>query len=555
VSAGKCTSCHDPHAQNVVNVSATSCGRCHFDETTGLPVTTFAQITDQRQFGFTGDIDGDGIEAGLDVEIAGLEAKLYQVIQAYAQNVVGKQVCQTTPPDNNLYNYSGTGACSTSKKYSYMTPRLLKAGFNLLFAQADFGGWAHNPRYVIEILYDSITDLNAGLVANGQAAVPFAGLRSFDGHFGAADSLEPGGGMAFSDWNATGFTGSSAACSQCHGGKVGLDNYLLNSGLPIVSTPATPVTGMQCTTCHAPTASSVDMTAIRSDITNVYFPPQKAATGAGQVVVAASTTPESFALCGSCHSGRENQTTVDLSFAGKTGVKWDVSFKNPHYLGAAGIMLGSITNVMYQTGGTTVAYAAKPAFWGAVNGNAPGPHGSPHGAACTGCHNPEATRHTFEVDLATSIPGGQTGTPKACNGCHIVEPYGDFRLQPRKDNVAALSALLYTTIQSYANLAISGGNTYAKPVCYNGAAYPYWYVDIGGACGTGAQAKFDFKAAKAAYNYKWSQAEPGAYAHNYEYMMQNLIDSIMDLDPTVTLPVDAYATGGPMAAGTKITRP
>ena len=52
-------------------------------------------------------------------------------------------------------------------------------------------------------------------------------------------------------------------------------------------------------------------------------------------------------------------------------------------------------------------------------------------------------------------------------------------------------------------------------------------------------AKFNPAAAKAAFNYKWSQAEPGAYAHNYEYMVRGLIDSILDLNPAATLPVDA----------------
>ena len=61
-------------------------------------------------------------------------------------------------------------------------------------------------------------------------------------------------------------------------------------------------------------------------------------------------------------------------------------------------------------------------------------------------------------------------------------------------------------------------------------------------------AKLNTNAAEAAFNYKWSKAEPGAYAHNYEYMAQGLIDAILDLNPAATLPVD-------VKTGATIVRP
>ena len=36
-----------------------TCGRCHFNDD-GSPVASMAELEEARQFGFEGDIDGDG---------------------------------------------------------------------------------------------------------------------------------------------------------------------------------------------------------------------------------------------------------------------------------------------------------------------------------------------------------------------------------------------------------------------------------------------------------------------------------------------------------------
>ncbi len=70
--------------------------------------------------------------------------------------------------------------------------------------------------------------------------------------------------------------------------------------------------------------------------------------------------------------------------------------------------------------------------------------------------------------------------------------------------------------RDFAGAAAAGG----APICYNGASHPYWYLDDGAGGGTAGDgicqagetngAKLDAKALKATFNYKWSQAEPGA---------------------------------------------
>ena len=43
--------------------------------------------------------------------------------------------------------------------YTAWTPRLLKAAYNYQYVQKDPGAFAHNAKYVIQFLYDSLTSL------------------------------------------------------------------------------------------------------------------------------------------------------------------------------------------------------------------------------------------------------------------------------------------------------------------------------------------------------------------------------------------------------------
>jgi hypothetical protein len=77
---------------------------------------------------------------------------------------------------------------------------------------------------------------------------------------------------------------------------------------------------------------------------------------------------------------------------------------------------------------------------------------------------------------------------------------------------------------------------------YNPAAYPYFFLD---ADGDGQPDKNDQGASlgynkwtprllKAAYNYQYSQKDPGAFAHNGKYVIQFLYDSLKDVGGDVT---------------------
>jgi hypothetical protein len=538
---GGCTDCHDAHSGALPADAqiAAKCGVCHFNETTGLPVATFAELEEARQFGFEGDIDGNGAHESLKVELNGLGAKLYAAIQAYATRVGGASICAI---DNRYYVQANTtdacGAGANNVAYNKFTPRLLRAAYNYLAWQNDVGAWAHNPRYIVEVLYDTIADLNVGLGAN----FVLNGKRAFNGHFGAAEDPSPYAAMIYHGaanaltgevLPAMGFT--SGACYQCHGGQGGVGAYLAAMPTALtnsVITAANKVSAMQCSVCHVDRA---DMKGIRDDIGTVYFPPQKNASQTptqNVVSYAAADLPKSFALCGTCHSGRENGTTITNAIGSLGDTSFTLGFKNPHYLGAAAMILGTEAKALYEYSGQT--YAGKTVFWKTgTNGNAPGPYGSAHGAECTGCHQPKASKHSFEVDFTY------------CATCHNLSSHGDHRLAPIEEEYQVRSAELYAAIQAYAVANAAG--TGVAGVCYNGNANPYFFNMLSGVCQDGvanapaasaAFAKFNPKLLKAAYNYQWTQKEPGAWAHNEVYVTEAIFDSIVDLGgtPTFTRP-------------------
>jgi hypothetical protein len=51
---------------------------------------------------------------------------------------------------------------NSDNRYPNFTPRLLRAAYNYQYVQKDPGAFAHNPKYIGQILYDSLEDLSAG---------------------------------------------------------------------------------------------------------------------------------------------------------------------------------------------------------------------------------------------------------------------------------------------------------------------------------------------------------------------------------------------------------
>jgi hypothetical protein len=90
---------------------------------------------------------------------------LYAAMQDYAANTVGTGIVY----DSHAYPYffmdtNGNGEADPDEanygnQYASWTPRLLKGAYNYQYAQKDPGAFAHNAKYVLQVLYDSIEDV------------------------------------------------------------------------------------------------------------------------------------------------------------------------------------------------------------------------------------------------------------------------------------------------------------------------------------------------------------------------------------------------------------
>ncbi len=99
------------------------------------------------------------------MEVKGIQEALYAAIQTYARSIGGKPIGYE--PDTHPYFFvdtDGNGSISADEakaanRYNAYTPRLLKATYNYQAVKKDPGAYAHNPKYVIQLLHDSLKSL------------------------------------------------------------------------------------------------------------------------------------------------------------------------------------------------------------------------------------------------------------------------------------------------------------------------------------------------------------------------------------------------------------
>jgi hypothetical protein len=136
-----CIGCHSTHQ---LDVKMDACGTCH----AGIEGPDEIRMSDT-------DFDGDGdAEEGLAEEIATLHEALYAAMQTYAKDVAGTGI----EYDSHSYPYFFT---DTGDRYASWTPRLLRAAYNYQYVAKDPGAFAHNGKYVVQILYDALSDLGS----------------------------------------------------------------------------------------------------------------------------------------------------------------------------------------------------------------------------------------------------------------------------------------------------------------------------------------------------------------------------------------------------------
>ncbi len=149
--AATCSDCHSPHS---TQVAVEGCLACHqgVDELRDIR-------TQHRDFAGTGDRSG-----GIHAEIVALEAKLFDAIRLYAEEISGTPIAYGAGFPYFFVDQDGSGAASgdhlsRDNRYQAFTPRLLKAVYNYQVSRKSPGGYVHNPRYMLQILHDAIEDL------------------------------------------------------------------------------------------------------------------------------------------------------------------------------------------------------------------------------------------------------------------------------------------------------------------------------------------------------------------------------------------------------------
>jgi predicted CXXCH cytochrome family protein len=258
--------------------------------------------------------------------------------------------------------------------------------------------------------------------------------------------------------------------------------------------------GLECQTCHDSPVAPVTVL----DVPSVKFP-------SGVV----RDEPGHDNLCETCHRGREAKATVDAQIA--TG---KYKFLNVHYLAAGATKLGSATHVGYEYDGKTYA----------------GPLAHTGGTQCTSCHDPAGSHHTFQIEDAwggrcINCHADANGDPNNIRLVHTADYDGDGNTtESLSDEIDGLAARLMGAMQAAAQL------------CYDGGTYPYFFKDTNGdkqcaaseTVSTNGFAAFTPALMKASFNYQLSRKEPGAWAHNFDYMAQLLYDGIADLGGNTT---------------------
>jgi len=496
-----CQACHNPHS---LHVDLGPCSTCH---------TGVKDPKDIRYYGSFVDYDGDGdMEEGIYYEIIPFKNKLLSAIQRYAARFIGTPIGY----DSHAYPYffndtNGNGVIDPEEanygnRYATFTARLLKACYNYQVAQKDPNAYAHGGKYIIQLLYDSIADLNVKL----QNPAFLAGLsRDDEGHF--AGSTE-----AFRHWDEEEPPVVEADCAKCHS-AVGLQQ-LLETG---ANEEAHPANGFLCTTCHSSPPAVYRFA-------QVEFP-----SGAVEDM------GDSSNLCLNCHQGRASKKTVDQAIAATPGGPY--SFINIHYYPTAAVLFGSEVKGGYEFAGKQ--YAGQKLYHN-HNGQFD---------TCVECHmGTQSENKSF--DYTGKMHNITKPDPRDCVYCHgqdVSQPnpgadpakfqFSGIRPAPTpdydgdgnttestKNEIKGLETALYAQIQTYAAAVIG------TPIIYDSHAYPYFFVDTNGNGSIdfleniypNRYTLFNTRLLRAAYNYQMSKKDPNNFAHNSRYIAQLLVDSI-----------------------------
>ena len=491
-----CNTCHNPHSLEVD--LGGPCQTCHPGVTDPKDIRYYGSFMDYNG-------NGDTVE-GMYYEIEEFKRKLYDAMRRYSRKVLGYPIVY----DAHAYPYffhdaNDNGvADSDEDSYSYFSARLLRAAYNYQVAQKDPNSYAHNGKYTIELLYDSLEDLNSKL----KNPISMEDMHRVDeGHF-------DGSAEAWRHWDEDGEV--SSRCAKCHS-AVGLAD-LLELGENIAAEISN---GLLCTSCHT------SPPAVRQFGT-VEFP-----SGVSK------SMGDSSNLCLNCHQGRASKKSVDDDIADTPGGPY--GFINIHYFPAAAILFGKDVHGGYEFPGKS--YMGQK-LWHNHNGQFD---------TCVECHMGTQSEHK-PYDYTGEMHNVHKPNPEDCVYCHgqdVAQPNpgadpanfkfsgirpastpdydgdGD-KTESIESEIKALEDALYPQIQVYAATVIG------TPIVYDSHSHPYFFVDLNGngiadpeeIDRENAYEFFDARLLKAAYNFQLSKKEPHGFIHNSMYVAQLVVDSI-----------------------------
>ncbi len=483
-----CIECHDMHT---LELDLAQCQACHTD------VQTAEDLVNIRMAGSLVDYDGDGdMNEGIYYEIEGLREMLYGAMQTYSLETTGAMIAysDTAYP----YFFIDTDADGTLSEeeavypnaFNAWTARLAKAAYNFQVSKKDPGVYAHGGKYIIQLIYDSITDLNAAV----DAPVDLAAANRIDhGHFAGSEE-------AFRHWDADGGI-VPGSCAKCHS-ATGQPEFIAEG--VVTSQPAS--NGLTCGTCH-------------NDVQNFTLYEVPAVRFPSGATVSFGERDSAANMCMNCHQGRESTVSVNRLIGDLPGdeVSEDLRFLNIHYFAAGATLFGTEVKGAYEFEGRE--YTGFNEHVGTFN-------------SCTECHDTHALQIVIDDcgechEGADSLEGLRTirmtdvdydGDGDATEGV-----YGE---------IDTMRDRLYAAIQAYA-IDVVG-----TPILYDAHAYPYWFADTDGNGRIndeeGGFSTWTPNLLRAAYNYQDSNKDPGGYAHNSSYVLQILFDSIQAVGGDVT---------------------
>jgi hypothetical protein len=308
-------------------------------------------------------------------------------------------------------------------------------------------------------------------------------------------------------------------CAKCHNTEGFLD-FLGITG-PTVRMVDNPVlidpeadNALDCETCHNEKTFTWD---------TVVFPSGVSVDDLGR-----------WSFCMECHQGRESTVSVNVAIAeaapeGPDVVDPDLAFINSHYFVAAATQYGGVAMGGYQYDDNI--YFPKYSM-------------AEQADVCIECHNP----HSLEINI------------ELCQQCHPgVETEMDlFNIRtpdsvPDFDGDGNTTEGIYYEIQGLQQLLEEQIEAYAEQVIgtciiYDPDTFPYFFIDTncngeidaGENVFSNAYNMWTERLVKATYNLQFTTKDPGNFAHNPDYTIELLYDSIEDLSmaPAFAAPVN-----------------